>query len=386
MRPHRFTLLVVCTVLVGSGSLLLDLRFDLQLARERAALTNVEHDIASMTAALGDWRAAEASYVATGQGPALWVQRATDRSSEIEATLVRLQSATTSADARVQYDAATSALGDLNGVDGRAREFATSDRRFEASDLVFGDAVGPTQRLSTAFAAALDAEERSSDARIAGTRWRRLGANALALAALVAAAILWFRRAAAAATAAAEAGEAAATALADGVVTPARAATINLVDAADLCVDLGRVLDGEDVPALFERLAPVLGARGLVLWTADAGGGQLRPSLTLGYSERVIERLGTLPVDSDNVTSLAFRSMRSQAVNGAAPAAPGAIAVPLVTATGCVGVLAAEVSRTRPDHETIAVARMIAAQFAALMASPHASPMNGMPEARTARV
>jgi GAF domain-containing protein len=75
--------------------------------------------------------------------------------------------------------------------------------------------------------------------------------------------------------------------------------------------------------------------------------------------------------------------MRSQAVNGAAPAAPGAIAVPIVTASGCVGVLSAEVSRTRPDHETLAVARMIAAQFAAIV-----SPASGVEirEPRTAQV
>jgi hypothetical protein len=158
---------------------------------------------------------------------------------------------------------------------------------------------------------------------------------------------------------------------------------VNLTAAAELCVDLGRVMDGRDVATLFERIGPVLGAKGIVLWMADAGGSLLRPSLTLGYSDRVIERLGSLKADSDNVTSLAFRSMRSQAVNGAAPAAPGAIAVPIVTASGCVGVLSAEVSRTRPDHETLAVARMIAAQFAAIV-----SPASGVEirEPRTAQV
>jgi hypothetical protein len=178
----------------------------------------------------------------------------------------------------------------------------------------------------------------------------------------------------------------------EGVVAPARplvvapppapVSTVNLSAAAELCADLSRVMDGRDVPALFERIGPVLGAKGMVLWIADATGGMLRPSLTMGYPERVIERLGELQADSDNVTSLAFRSGRSQSVNGTAPAAPGAIAVPLMTASGCVGVLSAEVTRTRPDHETLAVARMIAAQIAAIIPAP--PPEVEIPEPKTA--
>jgi hypothetical protein len=158
---------------------------------------------------------------------------------------------------------------------------------------------------------------------------------------------------------------------------------VNLPDVAELCVDFGRVLDGRDVPALLDRTIKVLNAKGLVLWVVDTSGTFLRPWLLHGYPEKVVQRLGSLQIDSDNMTSLAFRSRRSQAVNGTAPAAPGAIAVPLVTATGCVGVLSAEVSRSRPDHETLAVARMIAAQIATIVAPTEAPTI---PEVRTAQL
>ena len=99
---------------------------------------------------------------------------------------------------------------------------------------------------------------------------------------------------------------------------------------------------------------------------ADADGHRLQPMLTHGYSDKVLSRLGALAVDADNVTSLAFRSRRSQHVNGSGTS--GAIAIPLVTASGCTGVLAAEVKETKLAPEAIALARIIAAQFATIIA------------------
>jgi hypothetical protein len=139
---------------------------------------------------------------------------------------------------------------------------------------------------------------------------------------------------------------------------------VNLSDAADVCVDLARVIDGRDVAALLERAMGALGAKGGVLWVADSGAAVLRPSFASGYSEKVLSQLGALRIDADNATSLAFRSMRTQVVRATSVSARGAIAVPLVTATGCVGVLSAEVPSTNPSQETLAVARIIAAQVA----------------------
>jgi len=122
------------------------------------------------------------------------------------------------------------------------------------------------------------------------------------------------------------------------------------------------------VPLLLERAASVLQAKGIVLWVADSAGAILRPSITHGYPEKVLSRLGPLQIDSDNVTSLAFRSMRPQTMNSSGPGAPSALAVPLLTASGCVGVLAAEVKQDKPASELLPLARIIAAQFAALIA------------------
>jgi len=79
-----------------------------------------------------------------------------------------------------------------------------------------------------------------------------------------------------------------------------------------------------------------------------------------------MQRLGRLQVDADNVTSLAYRSTQPQTISATTADASGAIAVPLVTSARCIGVLSAEVSRAKPDRDTVSAARMIAAQLAAL--------------------
>ena len=394
MRAQHRRALLILTIVIAALTVIQDLRFDASLGHERERALAVQRQIGAIETSLAAWRAAQAGYVATGQGPAYWMKRAADRSAEIEAALSQLGNASGSAEARRQYDAATSALGDLNGLDGRARDFATNDRRFEASDLIFTDAVQPTQRLTEAMAAAATMEQTASDSRMASTRWWRLALNVGALAWLFAAFLLVRRetRLAEADAADARAAQEAAASSVDGVVSPARpvsAATaaptaMNLTSAADLCTELGCVMDSQDMSALFERAAPVLGAKGMVLWVADANGTVLRPSLTLGYPERVLARIGELQADGDNVTSLAFRSKRSQSVNGSAPASPGAIAVPLVNASGCVGVLSAEVSRTRPDQDTLAVARIIAAQLATVVVPANLT--TRLPEGRTAQL
>jgi hypothetical protein len=126
-------------------------------------------------------------------------------------------------------------------------------------------------------------------------------------------------------------------------------------------------MDERDIPGLLERTAKVLEAKGVIIWVIDHEGQALQPSLSHGYSERTLARLGTLPVTADNVTSLSFRSMRPETMQGA-PGSAGAIAVPLVTAEGCTGVMSAEVKDSKPPVEAIAVAKIIAAQFATLIA------------------
>jgi hypothetical protein len=144
----------------------------------------------------------------------------------------------------------------------------------------------------------------------------------------------------------------------------------NLVAAAELCVDLARVMEASEVPALLERTATLLDARGLVIWAVDSDGARLKPALSHGYADKVLQKLRPLQIDGDNVTSLAFRSLESQSLNGASPTDPAAIAIPLITGTGCVGVMAAELRQNRPHADLLPVARILGAQFSTLLATP----------------
>lgn len=390
MSRRGLGVLLILTFLVAAGTLVQDFRFDRSLAREYASAAATDREFAALEVALVSFGAAQTSYVATGQGPAFWLTHAAELAAQIDAGINRLRSTSTSAEARVRYDAALAALADVNSVDGRARELVRKDQRFAASDLIFIDAVDASERLAAELTAAHTAERQASELRLTRTARLRLGVNGLALGFLLIVALFFWR---VAVRATSEEPVAATTGplgleltlgpepLAARPASSARrqsepvtlnadlapATDLNLVAAAELCVDLARVIDGRDIPGLVERAAIVLDAKGLIVWVADSSGALLRPTLTHGYSDKVLARLGVLQIDADNATSLAFRSMRTQTVAGASPGDPGAIAAPLITPSGCVGVLAAEVRHTHPDKNRLSLARMIAAQFATII-------------------
>lgn len=394
MRKRGFGVLFVLTLVIGAGTLFQDFRFDTLLEHERDAAASVDRQFGSIDVAIADLHGAQAGYVAAGQGPAFWISRATDLFTRIETDLTSLRSATTSTDAATHDDAALVALRDLKGIDARARSDAMGDRRFEASDRVFTDSREANERLAAELGAARTSEQAAAAANLTRISKLRLIMNGVAIVFLLAVAA-FFWRARPAESAPADAGitsirpdlplrlnvpstpaapsappppaQAAVAKSAPAAAVVAARRDVNLRDAAELCVDLARVIDGRDMPSLLQRAATVLDAKGVILWMTDAAGAQLRPQLAHGYSDRVLTKMGTLQVDGDNVTSLAFRSVREQTVNGAASSSAGAIAVPLVTSSGCIGVLAAEINRQRPSAETVDMARIIAAQLATLV-------------------
>jgi GAF domain len=379
MRKRGVGLLLILTFIIALATIAQDFRFDASLARERAAALTVDRDLGAAATTLASLRAAEAGYVAAGQGPAFWMSRATDLLADIEATIFRLRTANGSTEARAHYDAALTALTDLKALDARARGNVKSNP-FVASDLIFVDALQAGDRLAEELAGARELEFAASSGRTTRLSQLRFGMNAAAIVFITLVALLAARagRGEAASSAATTAQMlrdlpppvkpavpvAAATPAAPAV--QAGAAGPRLSDAAELCVDLARVMDGRDLPALLERVATLLEAKGVVVWRADLAGAQLHPLVTHGYSDKVVSRLGSLAVDADNVTSLAFRSLRPQSVGGGT-GAPGAIAVPLVTPSGCVGVLAAETRQSKPGGEVLSLARIVAAQLSTMI-------------------
>lgn len=338
-----------------------------------------DRDTQAAIISVADFRAAQAGYLATGQEPSYWMTRADALAASIGDAITKESAATPGTQARTSFDEANGALDDLRKLDNRARTLVKGDQRFVASDVIFMDSLQAANHLAQALESAREADRQAREDQLATLGRVRLAALGGTLAiGLIGAWVLLSRARSLAALEPTTSVEPAvappAHTLSLGSIQPPVVSPpppplpdINLADAAGLCTDLARVLDTRDVPALFERAAQVLDAKGLVLWVADTSGARLQPSLAHGYSDKVLARMSGLQLDGDNATALAFRSMQAQVIGAASPSGSGALAVPLVTATGCVGVLSAEIRTPKPGEATLSVAQMIAAQFSALV-------------------
>jgi hypothetical protein len=372
MSKRRFGLVLVLmfAAAVAAAALYEDVRLDQVIAQERASTDRRTHDTSSAHLTLADLRGAQAAYFAVGQGQDFWLNRASDLAAQLERAVSRLQSESASPAAGSRYGAAMSALGSLNSLDQQARDSLALGQSRLAADIIFSEAMTSAERVAVELSAAGTQELAAREAGIGALRQRRVQTEAAAAGALLVAmligVVLGWRQPPATI-------EPAEPSVPVPTAEPARApaavpvARPELAEAAQVCVDLARLLDGRDLPPLLERAAGVLAAKGVVLWVADSSGAILRPSLAHGYSERVLQKLPPLQIDADNMTSLAFRSMQVQKLRSPGAGAGHAFAVPLITPTGCIGVLAAEIAAGPAEDDTLSLARMFAAQLATVV-------------------
>jgi transcriptional regulator with XRE-family HTH domain len=136
---------------------------------------------------------------------------------------------------------------------------------------------------------------------------------------------------------------------------------LDLLAAAHLCTKLAQADADSDVTLLLKEASRILDAIGLIVWTWEHETGTLTPSISDGYSERVLSQLPTVRRETDNATAAAFRSGQTCAVAGA-DGSTSALAVPVMAPSGCVGVLAVEL---RNGAEQAAPVRAAATIFAA---------------------
>lgn len=147
---------------------------------------------------------------------------------------------------------------------------------------------------------------------------------------------------------------------------------------SNLYVEIDLAGEGHDVSLMLRRAAGLLDAIGLVVWTWDAKESELVPALAHGYSDQVLAQLPTVRSDADNATAAAFRSAQTCIVKSS-DEANGAVVVPLMTPSGCVGVFAVELPRGAEQREPVrALTTSLAAQFADLLRAP------GLPHAVSA--
>jgi GAF domain len=380
-----------------------------------------------------DLRAAQLGYAAAGQPGDRWIGKVTQSIEGLRNDMKALRAEATVPEAHAAIDTATAALNEFAKSDKRAVEYVRSDSRLLASDVVFGDGLERSDAALASLAQARVVEVRAREAAVSVFKRRQVFAIAAGASAAVLAVLLLVPMARpvplAAPVQAARTVEplhsvaAVRNPVGEGAVDevaslprrapspepklaslsspdlsppvapeaepePAQeeeslrlrfAPTTDFAGVASLCADLARVVDTRALPSLLDRTALLLDASGIILWIADPDGRELNPIFAQGYPQQLVNRLGTIPRDAENATAAAFRTSLLQTVM-ADEISGGAIAAPLVTPGGCVGVMAAEV---RHDSERevakLAAATIVAAQLATLVGPPSARP-----QARTA--
>lgn len=147
----------------------------------------------------------------------------------------------------------------------------------------------------------------------------------------------------------------------------------SLAAIAQVCTALGRTGQTHDAVPLLPDIADVLDAAGLIIWAFDPAAEVLRPVLAHGYSSEVLAQVPAVDRDADNATAAAFRLTQTCVVKGA-NGTNGALAVPVLAAPGCAGVLALELRHGGEHRDAVrTAAAIIAAQFAGLMRSSDAA-------------
>ena len=354
-----------------------------------------------------DLQAAQRGYAASGQAGDRWVTRVAQTLEALRANVQALRAQAKTPEALAGLDATTAALNEFAKLDKRAAEYVRTDMRQLAGDVVFGDGIERTDAALASVEQVRLAELQAREAVVETFRSRQIFALIAGAAASVLVVLLLVPRARstpAAETPQAsqavepeptpqnvpqpepmievelatepsdEAPEPVLASLAHATVEAALPATTDFAGVASLCVDLARVVDTRALPSLLDRTASLLDASGIILWIADPDGRELNPIFAQGYPQQLVNRLGTIPRDAENATAAAFRTSLLQTVM-ADEISGGAIAAPLVTPGGCVGVMAAEVRHDSERQDAkLAAATIVAAQLATLVGPPSARP------------
>ncbi|HVZ22891.1 MAG TPA: hypothetical protein VG871_17580 [Vicinamibacterales bacterium] len=160
---------------------------------------------------------------------------------------------------------------------------------------------------------------------------------------------------------------------AGGYVTSRPAGPV-LRAASQLCTDLGRVSDAEELKALVAKAAELMDASGLIVWTAATADGQLVPALSHGYPAELLARLPPLARTAENAAAKAYRTGQLQIVLATPGSKNGAVVAPVLTSRGCVGVVSAEIRGGGETAESVqALAEIFAAQLGAVLHSTPAA-------------
>ena len=281
-----------------------------------------------------------------------------------------LRAATDSGASNQRLEEFWTALSALMGASSRSRDqFAHGDDN-AASETILASARDHVNQLNSSLRAFRDAE-------VASYRSVRASSSFQSAAALAATGVIWAmglvlfavvpQRLTVTLTEVAEPQSPEQQVESAIVEAGVSAPSIDLAAAAALSTELGMLSDQAYLPRLLARAGEILDARGLVIWMG--AGEELFAAAAHGYEPEVLRRIRPIPRNADNGTAAAWRTGQLQTV-GADADGYGAIVAPLLSPSGCVGVLAAETRSGRDtDDATRAVVTIIASQLASVLAA-----------------
>lgn len=404
----RLTVGVAASIAFGIAALFV-IQSERQLTSRRSAVRAFDVIAREATASMAGIRAAEAAYVAAGQGLGVWMSRVDTLLKSATSRLDELGPMASSSDARASIRSAATALVDLRTVDKRARQYLHTDQALMASDVVFSEAGEIAASIGRLIESARQAEYLRWDAEEAATRRQQLYAGAAATGlGLVALGLLVFTPSNAQAGAASVRGSieeatagsvtpelasserepgASAAAITEALVSPElpREIVPVLKATVELCMELNRVRELDDLNRLLGRAAEVMDASGIVVWIGDPAGSSLRPVLAHGYSPQALARMPHVPRSGDNAAAAAYRTGLLQIVLTRPGVSSGAIAAPMVSPNGCIGALTAEIKNGGETSDGVqALAAIVASQLAGVLADSVLQAEDELPESRIA--
>ena len=385
---------VIITLAVVAASVYRIFLSEQQIAADRQAERAFSVTAWRVGLALGELRAAQQAYVAAGQDRAYWVEKVSLHQLRITTDLGYLSGLSTTPGATDALAEAEASVERLKQIDELAREHSASGRDLLASDLIFTDglelAAGAARHLEVARIGERDAYQlvrqshRHSQLSMLGAA---LGTSLLVTILLAPAGWRQLARPDGAlpesnAQPTVSDGEILGSELdtpdlglnrPTGFLALGEASSIpktpvpDLGRTADLCTDLGRLIATDELPDVLDRAADLLHATGIIIWVRDESGEALRPAAGHGYSPDALTRIGAIRCGGDNATVEAYRTARLQVVRGSAETL-GAIAAPLLSPDGCIGVMSAEVREAYETSEAIqATTAILAAQLSTLV-------------------
>ena len=383
-RPARLTFVAVALIAIGSAAFFL-IQSEKQISQRRTRLRAFDLQAREAAGVLADVRAAQQAYVAAGQGVTFWMPKVASLIDEAARSVDNLRASADSAPARESLLQAGATITEFGNVDRRARDYLKSGQQLMAGDVVFtegGETAAQARRL---IEAARFDEYQALDESEAGRRRRQAyalgGAGGVSVIVMVLLAFIVPQRVQARLAFEPAPGETSGT---DGELmlreAPPRTAEPSghvprqpvsaLKAAAELCTELGRVSDPDDLRKLLVRAASALDASGLIIWIGSPAGADLRPVLAHGYSAQTLARMPAVPRSADNAAAAAYRTSALQIVLSRPGVSSGAVVAPLLSPEGCIGALTAEINDRGETSDAVqALAEIFAAQLASVLAS-----------------